>query len=260
MPEFQTISPDPPAHPPINSTPGGRIGRGAAAILTALLQFAFYLLYHPLAFAYDLVAWIVSAGEWADWRRCVIPYVLPGRVLEIAHGTGTLSLELAWRGFAVTAVDLSPAMGRIARGKIRRSKNNAPGTRPVHCPVLARADVQRLPFQAGVFNSATATFPADFLFQTATFREVHRALVPDGRLIIIPTAYPEWFAKQMLPEDAKPSSDGLWRKLLDQMEECGFRARVEIVRRPRSRVVLILAEKESTKSHEEKPEAHEAIN
>jgi hypothetical protein len=32
---------------------------------------------------------------------------------------------------------------------------------------------------------------------------------------------------------------------------------MEIVRRPRSRVLLILAEKESTKIHEEKPEAHE---
>jgi ubiquinone/menaquinone biosynthesis C-methylase UbiE len=212
-------------------------------VLSGLLRFAFHLLYHPLAFAYDAVAWIVSAGEWADWRRCVIPYLLPGRVLEVAHGTGTLSLDLAGLGFSVTAVDLSPAMGRIAHGKFHQRMKTIPGSGLDHTPALVRADVQRLPFQAGSFHSATATFPADFLFQAATFQEVHRALVPGGRLIIIPTAYPEWIAKRM-PLDDKPILNGVvWRAITDPIEQCGFVVRVEIVRRPRSRVVLILAEK-----------------
>ncbi len=70
-----------------------------ATAFSGLMRFAFQLLYYPFSFTYDAVAWIVSAGEWADWRRCVLPYLRPGRVLDLAHGTGTLALDMAERGF-----------------------------------------------------------------------------------------------------------------------------------------------------------------
>jgi ubiquinone/menaquinone biosynthesis C-methylase UbiE len=245
----------------------GRIGWAAASLISLLFRFAFHLLYHPLAFTYDAVAWIVSAGEWADWRRCVIPYLPPGPVLEIAHGTGTLSLDMSERGYPVIAVDLSPAMGRIARGKIRkwqsrrRSGNSIPAaariSRAADGPLLVRADVQRLPLPAGSFASATATFPADFLFQMRTFREVHRALRPGGRWIILPTAFPEWLAKRWMPDEDPDAHSSLWSTTRRALEGCGFSVRMEIVRRPRSRVLIILAEKKSTKIHGEKPEGHE---
>jgi ubiquinone/menaquinone biosynthesis C-methylase UbiE len=225
----------------------------AALMLSAVFRFAFHLLYYPLAFTYDAVAWIVSAGEWADWRRCVIPYLLPGPVLEIAHGTGTLSLDITDRGYAVTAVDLSPAMGRIARRKKRRwlSRRRSGGLahaavqsgRAAEGPSLIRADVRRLPFPGGYFASATATFPADFLFEQETFREVHRALSPGGRWIIVPVAFPEWFAKRWAADDDSAALRKSWQAILRRMEKAGFSARLEIVRRPRSRVLLILAEK-----------------
>jgi SAM-dependent methyltransferase len=131
-----------PAKPPIDPSPefqiepvapglAGKISAWAASALTALLRFAFHLLYHQLAFSYDAVAWIVSAGEWAEWRRSVIPYLPPGRVLEIAHGTGTLSLDMAARGHSVTGIDLSPAMGKIARAKILRRRRSAADLGPV---------------------------------------------------------------------------------------------------------------------------------
>lgn len=231
----------------------GRIGGAAASLLSILLRFAFHLLYYPLAFTYDIVAWIVSAGEWTDWRRCVIPYLLPGPVLEIAHGTGTLSLDMSERGYAVTAVDLSPAMGNIARGKKRkwlsRSGSGLPRDRVANPdnsaagPSLVRADVQRLPLRAGFFSSAAATFPADFLFQLGTFREVHRVLRPGGRWIILPSAFPEWLAKRWIPDDDAIASSAVWRMILHSLEECGFSVRMEIIHRPRSRVLLILAEK-----------------
>jgi ubiquinone/menaquinone biosynthesis C-methylase UbiE len=228
----------------------GKPGRWAASVINALMRFAFHLLYYPFAFTYDAVAWIVSAGEWADWRRCVIPYLPPGRVLEIAHGTGTLSLDMAERGYAVTGIDLSPAMGKIARAKIRRRRKPASGSGGD--PELVQADVNRLPFKPETFAAATATFPADFMFLRSTFRSVHRVLRPGGIWIILPTAFPEWFAKRWLPDQELISSSAVWNSLIRNMEECGFRVRMEIVRRPRSRVLLILAEKESTKTHEVK--------
>jgi ubiquinone/menaquinone biosynthesis C-methylase UbiE len=219
----------------------GRIGRIAALGISFLLRIAYHLLYHQLAFTYDLAAWIVSAGQWADWRRCVLPYLPAGPVLEIAHGTGTLSLDMTDRGYAVTAIDLSPEMGSIAAWKKRKWSKRSQGAGPA----LIRADVCRLPFRAGHFSSAVATFPADFLFQSEAAREVHRALRPGGRWIIIPTAYPEWIAKRLLRDEQSAFSKPVWHAILDPVEDCGFTVRMEIVRRPKSRVLIILAEKEA---------------
>jgi ubiquinone/menaquinone biosynthesis C-methylase UbiE len=234
----------------------GRIRHAAASLLSTLLRFAFHLLYHQLAFTYDAVAWIVSGGEWAEWRRCVLPYLVPGPILEIAHGTGTLALDMSEHGYAVTAIDLSPAMGKIMRGKKKRRQRNAIGKPPgpalpqpgrsgdsVDNPSLVQADVQRLPFQSGFFSSAVATFPADFIFFEQTLREVHRALRPGGRWIILPTAFPEWLAKRWLPDDATISTGAVWHATVERLEAYGFRVRMEIVRRSRSRVLLILADK-----------------
>jgi len=44
----------------------------------------------------------------------------PGRVLELGCGTGTNSAYLAQRGFAVTAVDISPRAIELARERARR--------------------------------------------------------------------------------------------------------------------------------------------
>jgi SAM-dependent methyltransferase len=216
----------------------------AANAFSALMRFAFQLLYYPLSFTYDTVAWIVSAGEWADWRRCVLPYLRPGRVLELAHGTGTLALDMADRGYSVAAVDLSPAMGRIASSKkrnrtVRRTRSGLASADPA----FIRADVRELPFPEVFFSSAVSTFPADFIFSPATVAEVHRTLRPGGIWIILPAAYPEWIAGRLLRENTDSASRNLFSLFARHVEAAGFSVRTEIIRRPHSRVMLILAEK-----------------
>jgi SAM-dependent methyltransferase len=178
----------------------------------------------------------------------VIPHLLPGRVLEMAHGTGTLALEIADRGYAVTAVDLSPAMGKIAAAKklkhsAERNKRAAGAESPAANPSLVRADLRQLPFPAGLFSSAVSTFPADFIFQRRTLQEAFRLLRPGGRWIILPAAYPEWLASRLLPGAIPDSSLDLFAGLARHLEAAGFAVRTEIIRRPRSRVMLVLAEK-----------------
>ncbi len=237
---------------PARSGIRGRLILGLTNVFTAFLRLAFHWLYNPLAFTYDAVAWVVSAGEWAEWRRCVIPHLPPGRVLEMAHGTGTLALEMADRGFAVAAVDLSPAMGKIASGKKsaraariekRATRGSTRASISLPDPALVRADVRQLPFASGFFSSAVSTFPAEFIFQPRTLREVHRILIPGGLWILLPSAYPEWIAGRLLPVDRRdPLFDPL-AGFARHLEAEGFSVRTEIIRRPRSRVLLVLAVK-----------------
>lgn len=146
------------------------------------VRFGFRLLYNQLAFTYDWVSQVVSLGAWRCWQRASLKHlaVPPGSlVLELAHGTGNLQLDLADAGYCVVGLDLSPYMGHIARTKLRR-----------HClPVrLVRGRAQQLPYTTGAFAAVIVTFPTDFLLAPDTLREVYRVLQPGGQLVVVPSA------------------------------------------------------------------------
>jgi ubiquinone/menaquinone biosynthesis C-methylase UbiE len=145
-----------------------------------LIRFGFHLLYNQLAFSYDLVAWLVSFGEWAAWRRTAGPFLQPGPTLELGHGTGGLLADLTAEGLAPVGLDLSPAMGRIARRRLVRRKQPA---RLVH----GRAEA--LPFPRASFANVVATFPTEFILNADTLASIHRVLRPGGRLIIVVMGY-----------------------------------------------------------------------
>jgi len=84
------------------------------------LRFAFHLLYYQLAWTYDLVAWLVSFGDWPAWRRAAALFLREGPSLELAYGTGGLMADLTARGLAPVGLDLSPTMARLARRRLLR--------------------------------------------------------------------------------------------------------------------------------------------
>jgi ubiquinone/menaquinone biosynthesis C-methylase UbiE len=145
-----------------------------------LLRFGFRLLYNELAFTYDLVSSAVSLGAWRCWQRSALKSLdaPPGAlVLELAHGTGNLQLDLNAAGYTVIGLDLSPYMGQIARRKLRRH----------HLPIrLARGRAQQLPFPANAFSAVVTTFPTNFIVAPETLAELHRVLRENGRLVIVP--------------------------------------------------------------------------
>lgn len=145
-----------------------------------LVRFGFRLLYNEFAFTYDWVSYIVSLGEWRSWVQASIKHLtIPheGLVLELAHGTGNLQLDLKTAGYQTVGYDISPYMGRIAKRKLIRAGFS---------PHLVRGRAQNLPFSNETFSAVISTFPTDFILATETLHEVHRVLRLDGQFIIVP--------------------------------------------------------------------------
>lgn len=142
----------------------------------ALVRRAFHHFYRELAWTYDAVAWLVSAGLWRRWALAPLP-LLRGRTLELGFGPGYLQLALAGRPAA--GLDASPQMARMAARRLRRAGQ---------APRLARGLAQQLPFAAGAFDTVVATFPAEYILDPRTHAEVRRVLAPGGRLVVVPFA------------------------------------------------------------------------
>lgn len=134
------------------------------------------LLYGPLAWAYDAVAWIVSFGYWSRWRLDVLAYAQAGSVLEIGFGTGELLIALAERGYPVTGLELSPQMHKVTDRKLRKSK----------LPIKrVRAMTEAMPFKSGAFDNLIATFPSNYILKEETLYEIKRVLSREGRCVMV---------------------------------------------------------------------------
>lgn len=151
-------------------------------MLNRIQQFGFHLLYNECAFAYDAVSRAASLGRWRCWQRCVMQF-LPepnaGVVLELAHGTGDLLIDLEKAGYHAVGMDRSRAMGRLARRKMRIHGIGA---------ALLRAEATRLPLRSNSIAALVATFPTAFIFCVQTQSEIERVLKPEGRAVIVLSA------------------------------------------------------------------------
>lgn len=105
-----------------------------------------------------------------------------GPLLELMCGTGRLLLPLAEAGFAITGVDVSPAMLAIARAHVDEAGLSAQVT-------LIEGDVRDVALPAGAFNLAFVSVNSFMHLETvrdqlACLSNVRRALQPRGLLIL----------------------------------------------------------------------------
>ena len=163
--------------------------------LGRLYIWATHRLYDELAWAYDMVSWLVSLGRWSRWRLSVLDQLPEGRILELGFGTGELFSEMAKRDLEPVGLDASIAMHRIAQQKLARYRLDVPRVRGV---------AEALPFADECFDSIVCTFPAAYIVDPATLSEANRVLRrPNsatgrvgGRLVVvglrITVALPLW--------------------------------------------------------------------
>jgi ubiquinone/menaquinone biosynthesis C-methylase UbiE len=200
-------------------------------------------LYHEMAWVYDMVSWLVSAGRWAVWRRSALGY-LPEQaglcVLEIGFGTGELLLDLAQRYGAVYGLELSPAMQAVTRHKLRRRGITA---------AVVRAQAQAMPLADAQFDAILATFPAPYILDPATLAECARTLRTDGRLIIAGlwvSVKPAALAR-LLPLFYGDLAPDLWQTIAQRMAAAGLYAEVDYYADSPFQVGVIVAQKGGAK-------------
>ncbi|HSD82427.1 MAG TPA: methyltransferase domain-containing protein, partial [Anaerolineae bacterium] len=189
-------------------------------------------------FTYDSVAWLVSLGQWRAWGRTVLSRARGPRVLELGHGPGHVLIALARSGHHPVGIDLSPQMSRLAQRHIRQAGVKVP---QVQCRSGA------LPFRSGIFDSAVATFPTDYIGELATLREVQRVTTERGRLIVVFGAqlvgrersklFIEWIYRLPGQREAKVDDE------VSIFDRVGMPARIETETVGASTVTLIVAEK-----------------
>jgi len=202
-----------------------------------LVERAFHLLYHELAWSYDAVSWAVSLGHWKAWTMAALPFLPGPRVLELGHGPGHVLAALATRGDSPIGLDLSPQMGRMAARRW-----------PGHRPPLVRGRAQALPFAAGTFDGALATFPTSYILAPETLAAVYGVLRPGGCLVVVPEArllgrgslvrFIEWLYEVTGQQSAPTVANNAWTR---RFAGTGFAVAVHHVVLSASVVTVVVA-------------------
>ena len=201
------------------------------------IAFGFRLLYNDLAWLYDPVSWLASLGRWRAWQRTALDRLPPGgRVLEVGSGPGHLLADLSRAGYRATGLDLSRAMLRQARRRLKRP--NMEGT-------LCQGQAGALPFAPGTFDAIVVTFPTPYVYEIGWLRHARRVLRTGGRLIVVEMAT---FCQHDL---ASQSLEWLYNitgqrgpapDLVALLEGSGFSARREVAEVSGTSVALIVAD------------------
>ncbi len=211
----------------------------------ALVRFVFRLLYHEMAWTYDVVSWAVSLGAWRQWQQAALPFVQGRRVLEIGHGPGHVLHDLESADFRPIGLDLSPYMGRLAQ-----KHTLAP---------LVRGNVQTLPFASETFETVLATFPTQYILQPDTLNEIYRVLQQNGRLLVVPEGHLtghgvihrviDWLFRvtgqrnDLANIQAELLEEVVWQPFRASFTAVGFTVQIHTLPLPGSVVTVMVAEK-----------------
>jgi len=201
----------------------------------ALLRIFFNLLYHQLAFAYDLVAWAVSFGQWKNWILEVVPFIKGTRTLELGPGPGHLQRFLLGQQLDSIALDESAPMLRLAKRNTHGRAN------------LTRGLAQSLPFANRSFDTILATFPSEYFIDPPTLSEIMRCLSNAGRFVILPAAMPKNRFLSWLFRVTGQAPSSAMEIIQDKMKmpfiESGFDVEINMLEKTSVTIIVIVAKK-----------------
>ena len=164
-------------------------------------------MFDNIAPKYDLLNQTLSMSIDRVWRRRVVGEVRrakPGRILDVATGTGDLAIAMARRirDVQVLGVDLSEQMLAVARRKIEARGLDGR-------IVLDRGDAERLAVADASVDVATVAFGVrNFGDLGAGLRELARTIKPGGKVVILEFSRPrnrvfralyEFYSYKILP-------------------------------------------------------------
>lgn len=146
-----------------------------------------------IAAGYDRFNGVASLGLDRRWRREAVrrlPPLAGGRILDLAAGTGDMTLALAGLPgpSLVVSSDFTPAMLAAGRRKVEKP---VPGSGCCGRVAFSLADATRLPFASGSFDAVTVAFGLrNFTDRAGNYREVLRVLAPRGRYVVLEFTQP----------------------------------------------------------------------
>ena len=167
--------------------------------------------YEFLAESYDQLTTDVRYSKWADYlekhfKKCSLPV---HTVLDLACGTGSLSAELALRGYEMIGVDQSAEMLAVAVEKCR----DLPG----EAPIFLNQPMEKLDLYGTIDACVCCLDSINYVTKPAALRRafsrVHLFLMPDGLFVF-----------DVKPPEVLQGADG--EMYLDETEEtyCVWRA------------------------------------
>lgn len=144
---------------------------------------------------YDLANTVLSAGQDRHWRRVAARALDPAPgalVLDVAAGTGMLSLQLRAAGARVLALDLSWRMLQVGAQRDRAGQDGARSPGPGRL-WWCNADALRLPLADESCDGVTIAFGLRNLPDPAAgLAEFARVVRPGGRLVVLEFSRPAW--------------------------------------------------------------------
>jgi demethylmenaquinone methyltransferase/2-methoxy-6-polyprenyl-1,4-benzoquinol methylase len=146
-------------------------------------------MFDRIAPRYDFLNHLLSANLDRSWRRTAaseVAAIEPARVLDLCGGTGDMSLAVARQSSAgwIVCCDFSQPMLERAAAKFRAAPD-------LDRCLAVGADGVRLPFFDRSFDAVSVAFGVrNFYDMDAGFREIHRVLVPGGRLVVLEFSVP----------------------------------------------------------------------
>jgi demethylmenaquinone methyltransferase/2-methoxy-6-polyprenyl-1,4-benzoquinol methylase len=139
-------------------------------------------LFATIADRYDFITGFLSYGQDRRWKRRAIglAQLRPGdRVLDLAAGTGDLMFLAAPSVARVIGLDVTHRMLQLAR----RRATQLPAGIGARCSVVT-GDMTALPVPDARFTVVTTGYGLrNVPVLTEAIREIHRVLVPGGRLV-----------------------------------------------------------------------------